>query len=116
MSSSAPKFQIEWGKLGLIGLLMTFGFVLVTIALLTDIPDDRFAAILALATGCITGPAGYLYGNGRLASKGEQSVPTLAPHPDRVAQQQISATLQVQGVSRENADVAARHAVETPHE
>ena len=79
-----PKFQIEWGKLALIGMLMLGGFALIVIALFTNLPDDRFAAVLALATGCITGPAGYLYGNGRLASRGEQSVPTIAPHPDRV--------------------------------
>ena len=83
-TSHMPKFQIEWGKLALIGLLMFGGFALICIALVANIPDDRFAAVLALATGCITGPAGYLYGNGRLASRGEQSVPTIAPHPERI--------------------------------
>lgn len=70
-------WQIEWGKLALIALLMTGGFVLVGIALLGHITDDRFAITLSLGSTIISAPMGYLFGNGRLASKGQPNVPTL---------------------------------------
>lgn len=72
-------WQIEWGKLALILVLMLGGFALVFIALLAQISDDRFAITLALGSSIITGCMGYLFGNGRLASKGMVSVPTIAP-------------------------------------
>lgn len=96
-----PKYQIEWGKLALIGLLMTFGFVLIVVVLIVDVPDDRFAAVLAFATGCVTGPAGYLYGNGRLASRGEQPIPAIAVYPDRLLGGQVAQRMEAQGYSSE---------------
>jgi hypothetical protein len=72
------QWQIEWGKLALILVLMLGGFGLVFVALLdSDLTDDRFAITLALGSSIITGCMGYLFGNGRLASRGEASVPTL---------------------------------------
>lgn len=80
------NWQIEWGKLALILVLMIGGFGLVFVALLdANLSDDRFAITLALGSSIITGVMGYLFGNGRLASKGQQSVPTIAarqPSPD----------------------------------
>lgn len=75
-------WQIEWGKLGLIMLLILGGFGLVFVAILDhSLSDDRFAITLALGSSIITGAMGYLFGNGRLASRGEISVPTIAPMP-----------------------------------
>lgn len=75
-------WQIEWGKLALILVLMLGGFGLVFVALLSHaLSDDRFAITLALGSSIITGCMGYLFGNGRLASKGQLSVPTISPAP-----------------------------------
>lgn len=74
------NWQIEWGKLAVIGFLMLGGFALVFVALLApNLADDRFAITLSLGSSIITGVMGYLFGNGRLASKGQVSVPTFAP-------------------------------------
>jgi hypothetical protein len=76
------RIQIEWGKLGLLSLVIVGGFVLVLVAIVSmSADDDRFGPILALGTSQIAGAVGYLTGNGRLASRGESSVPTFAPAP-----------------------------------
>jgi hypothetical protein len=77
------NWEIEWGKLALILVLMLGGFGLVFIALIDEnLSDDRFAITLALGSSIITGCMGYLFGNGRLAARGQSSVPTLAPPRD----------------------------------
>lgn len=72
-------WQIEWGKLFVILVLILCGFTLILVALLGDLPDDRFAMTLALGSSLVSSPMGYLFGNGRLATKGEVSVPTISP-------------------------------------
>ncbi len=94
------EFQVEWGKLALIGFLMFGGFVLIIVALLTNVSDERFAVIVALATACITGPAGYLYGNGRLAAKGEPSIPTLGRSREAALEELVRAYEQQHNGSR----------------
>jgi hypothetical protein len=72
------SWQIEWGKLGILAISLMFGFALVIIALLVLPGDDaRFAACLSFGTGTVGSVLGYVTGNGRLASRGEPSVPAI---------------------------------------
>jgi hypothetical protein len=45
----------------------------------SNLPDDRFTIAMTTGAALVTGVMGYLFGNGRLASKGESSVPTIRP-------------------------------------
>lgn len=64
--------NIEWGKLGILmtTLLGCFLSVIFKVAVWSDVLP------------VITGAMGYVYGNGRLASRGETSVPLIAPSAD----------------------------------
>lgn len=85
-TESDPKYVIEYGKLGMLALTIVGGFVLIILAITSmSAGDERFAPILAAGTGFIAGAVGYLTGNGRLASKGESTVATIAASPARVA-------------------------------
>jgi hypothetical protein len=44
----------------------------------TSLPDDRFTIAMTTGAALVTGVMGYLFGNGRLAAKGEISVPTIS--------------------------------------
>ncbi len=81
-----PKYVIEYGKLAMLTVVILGGFALIILAITAMQADDpRFAPILAAGTGFIAGAVGYLTGNGRLASKGEVNVATIAATPARVA-------------------------------
>lgn len=80
------KYVIEYGKLGLLALVIVGGFVLVICAMFVfETGDDRFGPILALGSAQIAGAVGYLTGNGILASRGKPNVPAIGATPARVA-------------------------------
>jgi len=80
------RFSIEYGKLGMLALVIVGGFVLVLCGIFAFEPaDERFAPVLALGSAQIAGAVGYLTGNGRLASKGEANVPAIGASPARLA-------------------------------
>lgn len=65
------SWEFEWGKLGLCVILLCGGFTMV------------FTGKDAAGIGIIGTVTGYIFGNGRLASKGKQSVPAIgATHTD----------------------------------
>lgn len=71
--------NIEWGKLGIL-LTTVLGCFLTVIFKV---------AVWSEVLPVITGVLGYVYGNGRLAAKGQTSVPLIAPdaepHLDKLA-------------------------------
>ena len=86
MSEDQGKYVIEYGKLGLLALVILGGFVLTICAMFVFEPgDDRFGPILALGSAQIAGAVGYLTGNGILASRGKPSIPAIGATPARVA-------------------------------
>jgi hypothetical protein len=85
-TGTEAKYVIEYGKLGMLALVILGGFVLIILSITTmDADDSRFGPILALGSAQIAGSVGYLTGNGILASRGQASVPTIAATPARVA-------------------------------
>lgn len=64
-SDTRYEWQFEWGKLGLCVILLLGGFGLM-------FTGDKTEGIAIIGT-----VTGYIFGNGRLASKGQQSVPAI---------------------------------------
>ncbi len=86
MKDDALKFQIEYGKLAMLAVVILGGFTIIGIGMLTFAADDpRFAPVLALGSAQIAGAVGYLTGNGRLATKGEPNVPAIGAPAARLA-------------------------------
>jgi hypothetical protein len=80
VTEPSRRWEIEWGKLVICVLLIFCGMSLMMLALFdSNLPDDRFTIAMTTGTALVTGVMGYLFGNGRLASKGEISVPTIRP-------------------------------------
>lgn len=65
------NIQVEWGKL----LVLLCGIVGGVVLLVTG------AVTESAGVGIIMAVLGYVTGNGRLASKGEQSVPAIGARP-----------------------------------
>lgn len=61
------KVTVDWGKLFVIGLLLTCA----TILTITNHLDDGVIAAILFAT------TGYVFGNGALALRGKQNSPTI---------------------------------------
>ena len=86
MKDDALKFQIEYGKLAVLCVVILGGFSLIALGMLSFASDDpRVAPVLALGSAQIAGAVGYLTGNGRLAAKGEVNVPAIGAPPARLA-------------------------------
>lgn len=71
-------WEFEWGKLGLCVILLAGGFAMV------------FTGKDAAGIGIIGTVTGYIFGNGRLAGKGQASIPAIGatpaePNPPAVA-------------------------------
>lgn len=62
-------WEFEWGKLGLCVILLAGGFAMVF--------TNRDAAGIGII-GTVTG---YIFGNGRLAGKGQPSIPAISATP-----------------------------------
>lgn len=58
-------WQFEWGKLGLCVILLLGGFAMV-------FTGSKTEGLTLIGT-----VSGYIFGNGRLASKGQQSIPAI---------------------------------------
>lgn len=65
MAEQDIEWEIEWGKLVLSSILLIGGFALVLTGSKTE------------GVGIITAVMGYVFGNGRLASKGKPSQPMI---------------------------------------
>lgn len=62
---AVQNWEIEWGKIGLCVILLLGGFAMV----FTGSKTEGLTVI-----GTVTG---YIFGNGRLAAKGQQSIPAI---------------------------------------
>lgn len=67
---SNGDWQFEWGKLGLCVILLLGGFAMV-------FTGSKTEGLTLIGT-----VSGYIFGNGRLASKGQQSVPAIGAKQD----------------------------------
>lgn len=63
-------WEFEWGKLGLCVILLAGGFSMV------------FTGKDAAGIGIIGTVTGYIFGNGRLAGKGQSSIPAIGATPN----------------------------------
>jgi hypothetical protein len=74
----------DYGKLWLLALVMVLGTVAGCVLLLAGAVTEATGA--AIITACLTGPLGYLTGNGRAATRAEAPSPVFVPDPAKVAE------------------------------
>jgi hypothetical protein len=73
-NGNGQPFEIEWGKLG----------VLLTVVVCLTVLMALHTVDQTIGVGGIMAIVGYITGNGRLASRGKESVPAIgAPQPQR---------------------------------